>query len=336
MRKFPVMIDVDTGVDDALALVGACASPLFDIIGVTTVGGNVDLKYTTPNTLNVLHLLGRGDIPVAAGAEHPLERELFKASAVHGICGLRGYTFKENHFEALVEEKAWDFTYGKIKASTEKVTILALGPLTNIATLILNYPDCGKYIEKIVFMGTSYHDGNPTAVSTFNVLVDPEALRIVLDSGIEFCAMPLDTTRKAYLTKEDVEEIGKISGPVAEFTYTLLGNYGSHTVSEEEMAIIQSDPNEEQQHPGKVRAEVENLSLHDPATVAFAAVPEIFTGTKYFMQVECKGELTTGFTLVDKKNYYGKTEEEKNVFFVESIEREKFAKWFIDSVHSYK
>lgn len=335
MEKIPVLIDVDTGVDDALALTCACACPQFNIIGVTTVAGNVDLKYTTRNTMNVLHLLGRDDIPVAVGAAGPLERPLVKASAVHGLEGLRGYKFEEDYTGSLVEEDAVTFLWNKLKEQKEKVTILALAPLTNIAGLILAHEDCAQYIDKIIFMGTSYHDGNPSPIVTFNVLVDPEALRIILNSGIEFAAVPLDVTRQCYLTQEEIEAIGKLPGEVAHFAHSILTHYGTGAMTKEELEAISSSENEEPVTATKIAEESSKVSLHDPTTIAYAAVPDLFTANKYFAMVECKGEITTGFTLIDKKNFYAKSPEEKNVLFVETGDRDKIAEWFISAIKSY-
>ncbi len=336
IKKIPVLIDVDTGVDDALALTAACACPQFDIIGVTTVAGNVDLKYTTKNTMNVLHLLGRDDIPVAAGAAGPLERPLVKASAVHGLEGLRGFHFEEDYTDCLVDEDAVTFIWNKLKSQKEKVTIIALAPLTNIASLILAHEDCGQYIEKIIFMGTSYHDGNPSPIVTFNVLVDPEALKIVLGSKIPFCAVPLDVTRQCYLTPEEIGSLEKEPGIIPGFAHSILTHYGTGYLTDEEREIIGADSSEEQVTATKTAEEKARVSLHDPATVAYAACPDMFTAQKYFAMVECKGEITTGFTLIDKRNFYAKRPEEMNVLFVESVDRERMVNWFISAVKSYK
>ena len=154
MSNLPVIIDCDTGIDDALALVLACSSPLIDIIGVTTVAGNVDCDNTTRNTENVLHLLGRDDIPVARGAEKPLQRTLLKASGVHGKSGLRGYDFEKDYTGALVKaEPAWDFQKKLLEKSSERVTIIALGPVTNIAILFDFYPEIQTESRKDCFHG---------------------------------------------------------------------------------------------------------------------------------------------------------------------------------------
>ena len=328
MKKIPVLIDVDTGIDDAMALVIACASDKLDILGVTTVAGNVALCHTTPNTCNVLHLLGRGDIPVARGEEKPLERELVDAAYVHGDDGLRGWTFDQLHDEALVAAPAWEFLRDKLLQSEEKAAILALGPVTNIALLLRRCPEIKEKIDKIVFMGTSYRTGNPTPITTFNVLVDPEGFRELLFSAVPIYACPLDTTREAYLLAEEVEEIARIDNPAARMTTAILGGYGRNAKSEGQSESAQQELKAGRRFKGVAR-------LHDPATVAYLTDPQLFTATKYYCDVECKGEITTGFTVIDMENYYGKSEEERNLWFVDSIDREGFVQLFLDSLRSY-
>lgn len=329
--KIPVIIDCDTGIDDAMALTLACALERIDIRGVTVTAGNAELKYTLANTLNVMDLLNFSHVPVAAGAEKPLKRELLTALNVHGHDGLRGYRFKREATDALVEPPAWDFMRSLLLKSQKKLTIIALGPLTNIAVLLDKYPEVKTHIEKIVFMGASAHTGNPTPMATFNVLVDPEAYRQVIFSGVLFDAVPLDTTRQAYLSAGEAELIRGMDNPVARMVDGILGGYGAAAMDEEE---LKKDENRELE-AGKRRFKGV-CRLHDPAVIAYVAAPWLFTGKKYYADVECKGELTTGYTFFDLEDYYGKREEEKNVFLVETIDREGFVNMFLEAIRSYK
>lgn len=333
MSKIPVIIDVDTGIDDALALVMACASDKLDIRGITTVSGNVGLEHTTRNTLNVLDLLGCGNLPVAAGADRPIARKPFKASLVHGLDGLRGYKFEKNVDYALQKEPAWDFMRNILMDSAEKMTLIALGPVTNLAILLEKYPEVKDKIERIVFMGASYHCGNPGPVQTFNVLVDPEGFREVIRSGIPFYAVPLDTTRKAYITDAEKKPIEEMSGPAAKLVKgTLLGYCRGNAVEEK----LELGEDEEQHNPKRDAKNAGKSSLHDPATVTFVTNPELFTVSgPYYCDVECKGELTDGWTLIDMEDWYCKEEEEKNFFFVDSVNREDFIQLFYDSVRHF-
>lgn len=324
MGRKKVMIDCDTGIDDAVALVMAWGlRDRLELLGVTTVAGNVGIDNTTRNTLNVLNLIGAGKVLVARGAEKPIEREPLKASGVHGVSGLRGYRFDEDSKDAFVEEPAWDFMYRVISESTEKVTLIAIGPTTNIAILFQKYPLVKEKVDKVVFMGTSWHDGNPTPLATFNVLVDPEAFKSLLNSGVDIYACPLETTRKAYITPEEIEGIGALGNKAGRLVSSILSSCGVQHIEEGE--AIASEGEEEISEARILREAAEkNVPLHDPAVVAFAAFPELFSVEKYYCDVECKGELTTGFTLIDKRDYYGKPMEERNLFLMETVDRERF------------
>ena len=176
MDKIPVIIDCDTGIDDMISFVLTLASKQLDIRGVTTVAGNVSLPHTTYNTVNGLAFMGRSEVLVAAGEAAPLERPYRDASEIHGDSGLGAFSFENPVDYGPVETGGVEFLYEKLMESEEKITILALAPLTNIAKLFLKHPDCKEKIDKIVFMGGSIFSGNPTPVATFNVWVDPLSL----------------------------------------------------------------------------------------------------------------------------------------------------------------
>lgn len=324
MIRKKVLIDCDTGIDDAVALVMAWGlRDVLDILGVTTVAGNVAVGQTTKNTLNVLNLIGAGSIPVAKGADKPMEREGLKASGVHGVSGLRGYVFEDDSREALVEEAAWDFMYRMILSCREKVTLIAVAPVTNIAMLFQKHPDVREHVERVVFMGTSWHDGNPTPLATFNVLADPEAFRFLLNSGVDIYACPLETTRKAYITPEELERVEAFGNKAGQLVARILSSYGVQHIEEGEKIDTEGEEQITKQRILKAAAG-KNRALHDPAVVAFTAFPELFSVNKYYCDVECKGELTTGFTLIDKRDYYGKSMEERNLFLAETVDRESF------------
>ncbi len=335
-KKIPVIIDCDTGIDDAGALMMACASERLEILAVTTVSGNVGLEHTHPNTMNLLNLLGRPEIPVAKGADRPLVRPPMKASAVHGFNGLRGYQFAQTTTAAQVALPAAAYMAKVLEEQDEKVTIVALGPLTNVAILLLSRPDLAPKIDKIVFMGVSYQDGNPTPITTFNVLVDPEAFRICTTRGVDFYACPLDTLRSACVGASEVEKIRTFKSPVADFI--LKTSFAPRQFTDEEIAQINKSGNEE--YINRERLELLNKSeknaLLDQATMAFVIAPELFTFKKYYCEVECAGTITTGYTFVDKRNNFQKSEEEKNLYFIETVDEQGFAKLFLDLLGSYE
>lgn len=334
MNRKPVFIDCDTGIDDAMAITLLAASDSIDIIGVSTVGGNVSLENTTRNTCNVLHLLKRDDIKVAPGAGKPLKRELMKASGVHGVTGLRGWHFNEDYKENLTGEKAWDFMADRIRSSEDKVTIAALAPVTNIALMLEKHPDVKKNIEEIDFMGTSWHDGNPTPLTTFNVLVDPEAFRLLLRSGVKIKAAPLDTLRRgAVIHRNEIDELGKMKTELSAFIHSILTSSGVANIGKDEQI---ASVNEEQITSARIeRVRKEETAILDPACAAMIIAPSLFTFGHYYCDIECSGELTTGFTLIDKKNFYGKSEDEKNLYFAETMDRDGFASLFLSSIKKY-
>ena len=328
MEKKPIIIDCDTGIDDAVALAIACISEEIDILAVTTVAGNCTVDNSTRNTCNVLHYLGRDDIPVGKGAAGPKERPLITAGNVHGTTGLRGWDFDDDYSDNLSSKEAVELLYEVLIKSHEPVTIVALGPVTNIEKLVRVHSDIKHKIREIVFMGMSYHSGNPTALSTFNVLVDPEAFRSLLFSGIPIIACPLDTTRKTYLTLDDRKRICSVGTKASRFVSSILSGYGEliEDKNKEYKVDIQSED----------MLNDENLPMHDPATIAYVIKPSLFKGTRYYADVECKGEITMGFTFIDKENYYKKTEKEKNVLLLETVDRQGFVDLFIERLGEYQ
>jgi inosine-uridine nucleoside N-ribohydrolase len=212
----PVLIDCDPGQDDAIALLLALASPELDVLGVTTVAGNQTLDKTTTNALRVLELAGREDIPVAAGADRPLVRELVTAGDAHGETGLDGPDLPPPRTRA-VEEHAVDFLGERVEGST----LVALGPLTNVARLLEERP--GRP-ERIVLMGGAIREGNQTPSAEFNVWADPEAADRVFQSGLDVTMVGLDVTNRTVLTREDAEGLRE-NGPVAAAAAAMLDFY---------------------------------------------------------------------------------------------------------------
>lgn len=316
--KIKVLIDCDTGIDDIVALSYALKAPELEVLGVTTVCGNLPVEVTTYNTLNALHLMGRDDIPLAKGAAKPLERALFDAAYIHGSNGLGGYEFCEKTAKQPVEAPAHEFLYQALCAQPRPVTILALAPLTNIALLLKAHPDALAKIERIVFMGGSLRTGNPTPVSTFNVLVDPEAAKYVIATKVPFVMCSLDCTRGSYLTVEELEEIGRIDNPVAQMVRGVTGFYFQSTKGQNTV-------------DGKKRG----LDIHDLCTVMYVTHPELFEGERYFADVETKGELTTGFTLVDYEDNLKKPPEDKTVYFLKKVDRAAYAKYYMGVLAQY-
>ena len=192
----PVILDCDPGHDDALAITLALSRPELKVLGITTVGGNAPLAATTLNALRVLALLGRPDVPVAAGAAQPLVRTLETAPEVHGTSGLDGADLPEP-VSAPRPEGALEFLRATLAAAPAPVTLIPTGPLTNIALLLRTYPHLADRIAHISLMGGAMRAGNWTPAAEFNIWVDPEAARIVFRSGLPITMCGLDVTHKA-------------------------------------------------------------------------------------------------------------------------------------------
>src|SRR4051794_24780161 len=205
-RRRPVILDGDPGHDDALAILLALASPRLEVLAVTTVSGNANLERTTRNALRVLTLLGRTDIPVAAGAERPLRRDPWLPVSVHGESGLDGAELPEPTTPAR-PESAVELIASLLRASPAPVTLVPTGPLTNIALLLRAAPTIRDRIAAISLMGGGIGIGNTTAVAEFNVWQDPEAAAVVFESGIPLAMAGLDVTHQALIRPPDVARL---------------------------------------------------------------------------------------------------------------------------------
>ncbi len=226
--RIPLVIDTDPGIDDALAILLALASPEVDLQLVTTVHGNVDLALTTENALRVLHLAGRSDVPVAAGARasliHPQPE---RAGHVHGTEGLGGVQLPPS--PARLDPRPAVVALAELLAgSAEPVTVAAVGPLTNIALLLAVYPEAAARIDRLVVMGGSAaRGGNVTAAAEFNIWSDPEAAAAVFGSTVPTVMVGLDVTLPTVLTVEGIARFAA-AGPVGSTAAAILQQYLDH------------------------------------------------------------------------------------------------------------
>ncbi|HEY1495641.1 MAG TPA: nucleoside hydrolase, partial [Candidatus Solibacter sp.] len=207
-----VILDTDPGVDDALAILLALRSPELQVEAITPVAGNVPLEFTLPNALKLVEIAGRTDVPVAGGARHPLVRQLITASHVHGNNGLAGVEFPEPKIKP-VAESAPEMIRKIVKANPGEISIVAVGPLTNVALALRDDPDLAAKIKSIVIMGGSLSGGNVTPAAEFNLYVDPEAARIVFDAGVPLTMVGLDVTRKVLFTDARLKALETAKNP---------------------------------------------------------------------------------------------------------------------------
>lgn len=234
-----VLLDVDTGVDDAMAVLFAVAHPEIDLLGITCVAGNTSLENVVGNTLKVLDVAGAPAVPVAAGARRPLI-EPARPSHVHGVDGMGDVGLPASTRSPDLRH-ASDFLRDTLLASPEPVTIVALAPQTNLALLLRQYPEVVPMIERIVFMGGSASGGNATAVAEFNVWHDPEAAAVVLDSGVPTFMYGLDVFNQVVIAESDADALragagvsGRLAGALLHFQMAdpedsdAVGGYGGH------------------------------------------------------------------------------------------------------------
>jgi inosine-uridine nucleoside N-ribohydrolase len=213
-----IIIDCDPGHDDAIALLLALASPEVNLLGVTTVAGNQTLEKTTANAIRVLDHVDRSDVPVAAGAARPLVRELGVAADVHGETGLDGPDLPPPA-RAPADAHAIDWIADAVAAHPRPVTLVATGPLTNVALLVARYPEVTERLERIVLMGGAFGEGNTTPAAEFNIWVDPEAASRVFQTGVDLTMVGLDVTHQALMRPAHaarLSEGGKAGRLVAE------------------------------------------------------------------------------------------------------------------------
>lgn len=312
MKKIPVIMDCDPGHDDAIALMLALGNEKIDVKAVTTSAGNQTPDKTLNNALRVLSFLGRDDIEVAQGALKPLMRDLIIAPEVHGDSGLDGPYIPEPSFKAS-ERTAADVIADVLRNSEEKVTLIPTGPLTNIATFLLTYPELRDKIERISLMGGAADGGNWTPAAEFNILVDPEAADVVFKSGVPIVMCGLDVTHKAQVYDEDIEKFRGLSNATGKLVAELLDFF----------AIFHKDE----------RFGFKGAPLHDPCAVAYVIDPSIIETKKCHVEIETKGEFTLGATVVD---YNDISKKEKNADVAFNIDREKFIEMIYDAVKNLR
>jgi len=223
----PVILDVDPGHDDAVAIMMACGSPGLDLLAVTTVAGNATLPKTTRNALRILSLIGRTDVPVAAGASRPLERTLRTAEDIHGESGMDGPEIPDAAFEPD-SRGAVELIADTLREAPEPVVLIPVGPLTNVAAFLKAHPDLKERISRVSLMGGSMGLGNTTPAAEFNIYVDPEAAREVFESGLPITMSGLDVTHQAGAgpaERNRLRGIGEVGEVVAGFLDFFAGTY---------------------------------------------------------------------------------------------------------------
>lgn len=307
MRK--VIFDCDPGHDDAISIIiGASKRSDLNVIGITTVAGNVEVDKNTRNALTVCELIGL-DVPVVEGAVRPLVRESEIAPEIHGETGLDGPVASPPKKEKTAGH-AVDFIIDQVKGSQEKVTLVPTGPLTNIALALIKDPSIKENIDEIVLMGGGTF-GNWTPAAEFNIYVDAEAAKVVYESGVPVTMFGLDVTHQVIADEAIINRVAEIDNVIAGFVKELLVFFAETYKS----------------HFG-----FSGGPIHDACTTMYLINPEMFTFEDVNVTIETKGEATYGMTVVDLLKTTGKAE---NVKFATGVDTETFWNIFLDVLTSY-
>lgn len=313
MAKRPIILDCDPGQDDAVNLLLAMSSPdELDILGITTVAGNVPLALTQRNARLICDIGGRDDIPVFAGYDRPLRRPLLTAEKVHGRTGIDGIDIHEPQ-HPLQDSHAVEFIIDTLQAAEpESITLVPTGPLTNIAAAIDRAPDILQNVGEIVLMGGAMREGgNHSPSAEFNIMVDPDAADVVFRCGRPITAMGLDVTHQVLATEPRRARIRKINNPAGRATAGMLDFFDRHDTAKYGSA---------------------GAPLHDPCTVAYLLAPALFEGKHCNVTVETESELTIGHTAVD---FWYVTERPRNVNWVHRVDADGFYALLVERLERF-
>ena len=307
MARTRVVIDTDPGVDDAVAILLALASPEIDVLALTTVAGNVSLEKTTLNARRLLELAGRDDVLVAAGCPQPLAGPSGDASEVHGSDGLGDLLWEEPKI-ALHPRHAVDLLAELIGPGP--LTIVAIGPLTNLATLLERHPGIDRDVERVVLMGGASFEGNVTPAAEFNIWADPEAAQRVLAAHWPITVMPLDLTHQAYLDDGDLEFLRGLGSEVGRRTADILEPYAKF---------------HDEWYGNR------NLVMHDAMAVYEVIDRAAITKQNVAISVETGGEHSRGATWVDRRRIHAESRTEIGVH----VDNQKFVALLRERFASY-
>ena len=280
-KPLPLIIDSDPGLDDALAIGLAVARPELDVLAVTTVGGNADVRHCTENALRLLHAYGRDDIPVAEGAAGPLVGQVVRATEVHGEGGI-GTTELPPATAEAVPEHAVALIARLLREHPEPITIAPIGPLTNIALLLRLYPELAERIAHLSIMGGSIGEGNTTVSAEFNIYADPEAADVVFRSGVPITMMGLDVTHQALLDRSSSEALratgtgsARIAAELTDYALDRNMEWGGRTTA----------------------------AIHDAVAVVHLAIPDLVDVAAYHVAVDTTDGPARGRTVCDGLPY---------------------------------
>jgi purine nucleosidase len=317
--RIPLILDVDTGIDDALALLYAAASPEAELVAVTCIGGNVDARQVADNTRAVLELAGRGDVEVALGREQPLVRPLETTPETHGPRGL-GYAELPAAARPLSERHAVDLLIDEARRRPAELTLVTLGPLTNLAVAVLREPELPLLLRRYVLMGGSYRSpGNTAPTTEWNVNVDPDAAKVVFTAWARAhaehgtprpTALGLDVTERAKITPEHVVALARRAGSRPDDTIALAHGedpmHATRSVASNPVVRFIADALRFYMEFHSRYDGFYGAFIHDPFAVAAALDPSLVTTEALAVDVELGGTLTTGETVTDWRRVWNR------------------------------
>lgn len=299
-----VLLDTDPGIDDALAILLAVASPEIELAGLAVVHGNCSLGDGVTNALAVLELAQSSTIPVAVGCERPLMRAPHTALDTHGTTGL-GYASLPTPTTATVDEHAVDMLIREVMAAPGTVDVVAIGPLSNLAIALRKEPRFAASVRECIVMGGALRaDGNTTPLGEFNIYADPHAAQIVFSSGMPIILMPWDITREVHFTPADVDRLLARGGPIPSFIADATRFYIEFHLKQFGWAAC---------------------SINDPAALALLWWPDLAQLRDLYVEVEVASELTMGKTVGDFGDLTGRA---PNVRLVEKFDGPEFVRRF--------
>jgi inosine-uridine nucleoside N-ribohydrolase len=309
-RRTPVVLDCDPGHDDAMAILLAAASPAIDLVGITTVAGNQTLEKTTLNARRVCTVAGIQGVPIAAGSDRPLIRRQVVAGDIHGESGLDGPAFGPPTVE-LDPRHGVDLILDAAEAHDGELCLVAVGPLTNVAAALHRDPRLAGRLRRISLMGGAIRIGNTTPAAEFNIYADPEAAKVVFESGVPITMVPLETTHRAVADEAVIARIAMLATPVARLSVDLLRFFAG---TYERVFGFGAPP------------------VHDPCAVAAIAAPDVVMTRPMHVAIETRGEHTYGRTVCD---VHGVTGEVPNADVAVDLDVAAFWDLMIAALRSY-
>ena len=274
--SIPIIIDTDPGIDDAAAISLALNLNDFDVKMISTVNGNVNINKTTTNALKLVKFFD-SNTPVYRGASNPLINNVVNASEVHGESGMAGFDFPKVNNEVIPDQHAITAIKSTLENTIEPVTIVAIGPLTNIALLLTTYPEVKSLIKEIILMGGSASRGNITPLAEFNIYCDPEAAHIVFSSGLKLTMVGLDLAREASFDHNFIESFKHLN-KTSNMLYHLFKHYKSENFETQ-------------------------VNIYDVFTVLYLLKPLYFKSYEAMVNIELTGSFTRGATVVDFESH---------------------------------